>query len=626
MCGISGYVSPRAFEGKRVLQRMNDVMTHRGPDDEGFYLNGPYGLSMRRLSIIDLSGGGQPIWNEDQTAGVVFNGEIYNFRQLREELLAKGHRFSTRSDTEVIVHLYEEEGAECVKRLNGMFAFALYDRAQDLLFLARDRMGEKPLHYYLHEDQFVFASEIKSILTFPEIETSLNFDALNRYLTFEYVPAPLTIYQNIFKLEAGHLALFQNGELTIRRYWHPLFQTSRRKITEQDAVSELRARLRHSVESRTVSDVALGAFLSGGIDSSLVTALLSQCSSRKVQSFSIAFDEPSFDESSYAEKAAQYLNTCHHVEHVTPESMLESLPKILDILDEPFADASMIPTYLLSRFTRRHVTVALSGDGGDELFAGYPTYQAHRLARFVPSWLQGPARRLADLLPTSDENISFDFKLRRFTSGLSYETALRNQIWLGSFEPHQKEKLFQPEILQTLNKKNEFDILRQYWNDCDSREDLDRLCRLDLRFYLQDDILFKVDRMSMAHSLEVRAPYLDHEFVEFVCSLPPSFKLKGLTTKYILKKAARGLLPEEIIGRSKKGFGLPIAQWIKGPFKEIFQDVLSPRNLLEGGIFNPDYVDQLLQEHLSHRYDHRKLLWTLFIFESWRQRTAVAVS
>ena len=620
MCGIAGYVSERVRDGTRILERMNQVMIHRGPDDAGIYVNGTHGLGMRRLSIIDVAGGSQPIWNEDHTIGLVFNGEIYNFHELREELEKKGHRFSSHSDTEVIVHLYEEEGIECLKRLNGMFAFALFDQKQEQLFLARDRMGEKPLHYYHHNGEFVFASEIKSILTFPGVSTRLNLEALNLYLGYEYIPAPYTIYENINKLEPAHYLLLKKGELSIRPYWRPSFLRGK-SLPFDEAVEQLRERIKKSVAMRTMSDVPLGAFLSGGIDSSLVTAFLTQSSSKRVKTFNVSFEDPSFDESRQAREVAQFLGTDHHEERLTPQNMLQILPEMIQIMDEPFADASAIPTYLLSRFTRKEVTVALSGDGGDELFYGYPTYQAHQIARWLPRWLSQPAKKIADWLPVSDDNISFDFKFRRFTAGLEYESPARHQIWLGSFEPAQKKQLLSQETSQALAEKDDFDLVQKYWESCDSQDEWDRLCYTDMRFYLQDDILLKVDRMSMAHSLEVRAPYLDHELVEFVCSLKPDLKLKGFTTKFILKEAAKGLIPEKIIRRSKKGFGIPVAKWIKSDLKEIFTDTLSEKKILEEGLFNPAYVQQLLSEHLNHQHDHRKLLWTLFVFESWRTRT-----
>lgn len=621
MCGIAGYVSERVREGIRILEQMNQTMIHRGPDESGIYVNGTHGFGIRRLSIIDVAGGSQPIWNEDHTIGLVFNGEIYNFPELREELLKKGHRFSSRSDTEVVVHLYEEEGVECLKRLNGMFAFALFDQNQEQLFLARDRMGEKPLHYYHHNGEFVFASEIKSILTFPGISTRLNLQALNLYLTYEYLPAPHTIYENIYKLEPAHYLLLKKGWFSMHPYWRPSFHREK-AFSLNEAVEQLRSRIKKSVEMRTMSDVPLGAFLSGGIDSSLISAFLTQCSSRRVQTFNVSFEDPSFDESQFAKEVAKFLGTDHHEERLTPQNMLQIFPKMVQIMDEPFADASAIPTYLLSRFTRKEVTVALSGDGGDELFYGYPTYQAHQIARWFPRWLMQPAKKISGFLPVSDDNISFDFKVRRFMAGLEHEFPIRHQIWLGSFEPEQKRQLLSQEISQAVAEKDDFQIVRQHWNNCDSSDELDRLCYTDLRFYLQDNILSKVDRMSMANSLEVRAPYLDHELVEFICSLKPELKLKGLTTKFILKQAAKGLLPEKIIHRPKKGFGVPIAKWIKTDLREIFLDTLSEKRISKEGLFNPLYVQQLLSEHLNNQKDHRKLLWTLFVFESWREKNS----
>jgi len=620
VCGIAGYVSGRVRDGSRVIKAMNQAMIHRGPDEDGSYVNGALGLGIRRLSVIDLPGGSQPVWNEDRTVCVVFNGEIYNFRALRDQLVKKGHRFSSHSDTEVLVHLYEEEGPGLLKQLNGMFAFALYDKKRDELLLARDRMGEKPLHYYHRNGEFVFASEIKSILTFPGIQPGIDLDALNLYLTYEYIPAPYTIYENIFKLEPAHYLILKKGDLRTQSYWRPSFRrTMKKESSLEETVDTLHHHLKRAVEMRRVSDVPLGAFLSGGIDSSLVTAFMARSSSRPIKTFNIAFEDPSFDESSYARETAKHLGTDHHEEMLTPQSMQRILPEVVQALDEPFADASAIPMYLLSKFTRGHVTVALSGDGGDELFYGYPTYPAHQIARWIPSLFGAPARMLANLLPVSDDNVSFDFKARRFAAGLGYDPAARNQIWLGSFEPDQKEELFTPEVNRALREKDEFQILRRYWDQCDSFSELDRLCHQDMRFYLSDDILVKTDRMSMAHSLEVRAPYLDHELVEWVASLKPSVKLRGLSTKYLLKKAAIGILPEQIIHRPKKGFGIPVAKWIKTDLKEMFLDTFSENKIRQGGLFNWPFIRRLLEDHLRHRKDNRKLLWTLFVFEAWQE-------
>lgn len=618
MCGIAGYATPKVKDGRALLEQMNQAMVHRGPDDSGVYIQKDYGLAMRRLSIIDLAGGHQPVWNEDQTVAVVFNGEIYNFQKLRQELLQKGHSFTTHSDTEVLVHLYEEEGTKCVGRLNGMFAFAIFDRKQDLFFLARDRMGEKPLHYYFKDGHFLFASEIKSLLTCPWVEKILNLEALDEYLTYEYVPAPHTIYRDIYKLRPGHFLIFQKGKLEIRPYWKPSFKHPSPALPEKAAVATLRNHLRRSVEIRKISDVPLGSFLSGGLDSSLIAAFLAQSSSQKIQTFNIAFEETSFNESHYAQEAARHLGTEHHEERLTTSVMRDLLPAILEKLDEPFADGSLVPTFLLSRFTRQHVKVALSGDGSDELFAGYPTYQAHQLARWIPGFLGPLANRLAEALPVSDENISFDFKMRRFTAGLSYPLPERNQIWLGSFDENQKRKLFSEAARGKLRDHNALRLVCEHDSECDSSFGLDRVSHIDLRFFLEGDQLFRVDRTSMMNSLEVRAPFLDHELVEFICSLPPSLRLHGMTTKYLLKEAARGILPDSIIDRPKKGFGMPIAKWIKGDFRKTFEETFSRERIQKVGLFNPDYIQILLSEHLRGVRDHRKLLWTLFVFESWR--------
>lgn len=619
MCGIAGLVSPRVKDPRGEVERMNQTLIHRGPDDSGIFTQGNLGLGMRRLSIIDLVKGHQPMTTEDGRATVVFNGEIYNFRELRAELSGKGYRFRTDSDTEVILRLYEEEGIQCLEKLNGMFGFAIYDQKEDWLFIARDRLGEKPIHYYHQGDDFAFASEIKAILSCSFVTPTLNFEALNLYLTYEYVPAPLTIYQHIYKLEAGHYLLFKAGTVTLKSYWRPSFRRRIPPCNENEAVALLRQHLERSIKMRLESDVPLGAFLSGGVDSSLIVAFLARVIGRKIKTFNISFSESSFNESQYAMEIAKQLGTDHREERLTPEVMRGILPRVIEMLDEPYADGGIVPTFLLSQFTRKSVTVALSGDGSDELFAGYPTYQAHRIARWLPRALGRPAHRWADRLPSSDENISFDFKLRRFTAGLSYPLPERNQIWLGSFDPETKQQLLSRDVLASLNGQETFSGLRAYDALCDSQDDLDRITHLDLRYFLQDDQLFRVDRASMANSLEVRAPYLDHLLVEFVCSLPPRLRLHRLTTKYLLKKAAEGLLPEKIIRRSKKGFGMPIAKWIKGDLKELFLETLSSASFRQSGLFEPRFVERLFQEHLSGRKDHRKWLWTLFVFESWRK-------
>jgi len=620
MCGICGYIGDSGLGSSdlETIKRMNEAIYHRGPDDEGYFVENNIALGVRRLSIIDLIRGHQPIYNETGTIVIVFNGEIYNFKELRIDLERGGHQFSTNSDTEVIVHLYEDFGFDCLKKLNGMFAFAIYDKAEDLLFMARDRLGIKPLHYYSGGKVFVFGSELKSLLLFPGLRREIDLKSLNRYLTFEYVPTPLTIYKDIYKLPPGYYLVFKKGRLLIKRYWNLSYKDNPIK-SKDECAEKLRWYIADSVKKRMISDVPLGAFLSGGIDSSLITAFMVRQCSRKVKTFNVSFDDKSFDESRYARKIASFLGTEHYEERLTPKMLLDLVPQIIGVLDEPFADASAIPTYLLSKFTRESVTVALSGDGGDEVFGGYPTYQAHKMARYFPKVIYPVARGLVNRLPVSDDNITFDFKAKKFISGIPYSPEIRNQIWLGSFEPFQKRELFSAEVREYLRSDDEFDILSKSLDGCDADNYLERVLWLDMHFYLQDNMLVKVDRTSMANSLEVRVPYLDHRLVEFVCSLPPSMKLNGFTTKYILKRASKDLLPDEIINRPKKGFGVPVAKWVKNELKSFILDVLDEKRIKREGVFNPRFIRGLLEDHFRGARDNRKLIWTLAVFELWRE-------
>jgi asparagine synthase (glutamine-hydrolysing) len=631
MCGITGYIDFHSSalgrfspdEHHRQLLKMNDAIVHRGPDEDGYYHNANYHLAMRRLSIIDLTTGRQPIFNEDKTIAIVFNGEIYNFHELKRDLEKQGHSFRTHSDTEVIVHLYEQYGFECVKKLTGMFSFALHDQNKDLLFCSRDRVGEKPFHYYFENGMFVFGSEIKSILQMPMIPNELDYGALNAYLTFEYVPAPRSIYKNIYKLQQGHSLILQRGQLRIEKYWgldqiHHRFNGA--LPPESESIATLEELLKKSVEMQMISDVPLGAFLSGGLDSSMVTAMMTRFSEGKVNTFNIAFDDASFDESSYARRVAKHLQTDHHEEVLNPQKLLDIIPDVFSRLDEPFADASLIPTYLLSKFTKEHVTVALSGDGSDELFAGYPTYRAHILARNFPKILHPAFKHLADLLPVNDDNISFDFKVKKFISGIPYSVHERNQIWLGSFEPHQKCLLLNKNTKSQI-ADNEFAFLTDHLSQCRSDDFLNRILYQDMRFYLQDNMLVKVDRASMMASLEVRVPFLNHQLVEFVYGLPSYLKLHRSTSKYLLKKLAEKYLPSEIVHRNKKGFGIPVAKWIKKDLKTIFFEYLSESRIRREGIFEPAYVSGLMNDHLNNKRDNRKPLWTLFVFQLWNKRS-----
>jgi asparagine synthase (glutamine-hydrolysing) len=621
MCGICGIVGREPID-REALARMTSALEHRGPDDEGFFVREAddgigVGLGFRRLSIIDLETGNQPIANEDGSVQVVLNGEIYNFRALRRELEARGHRFRTGADTEVIVHLYEEAGPRCVEQLNGMFAFALWDERRRELVLARDRFGKKPLYYTDLGGSLLFASEVKALLQHPRCPAELDFESLGRYLALEYVPTPRSIFAGVAKLPGGHLLRWRDGRTEVEQYWDLRFTESEDR-SEDEIIDEFRARFRDAVRRRLVSDVPLGAFLSGGIDSSSVVAMMVESAPvGTVKTFSIGFDEPSFDESAHARAVAAHFGTDHHEEVFTPRVMIDLLPTLADVLDEPFGDASILPTYLLSRFTRESVTVALGGDGSDELLAGYPTFPAERVARYyrLPRLLHdGVVELIADRLPVSTDNFSIDFRVKRFLRGAASPAETRHATWLGSFSPEEQAHLL------VHRPADPYAEQRLALAAAPAGDWLQRLIYVYAKTYLQDDILVKVDRASMACSLEVRAPFLDVELVDFLAGLPSRLKLRRFETKHLLKRAMSGLLPPGITSRPKKGFGIPVAEWFKGELREALQDELSPDRIRRQGIFQPAEVQRLVSEHLSGRRDHRKSLWTLFVFQLWHRR------
>ena len=632
MCGIVGFLTSKTADVPEyeLLRKMRDSLIHRGPDDGGEYIRPldekrPFVfLGHRRLSIIDLRGGHQPLSNEDKTVWVVFNGEIYNFKELREELKGRSHQFRTRSDTEVIAHAYEEYGEECFQRFNGMFAIGIWDEKRNRLVLARDRLGKKPLYYSRMNGTFLFASELKAIMGYPAFPRKVDPVSLMKYLFFEFIPCPHTIFKDARKIPAASYLVWDKKGIEVRQYWSP-FDPQKGEKTLSEAEAELRILelLRESVKRRLISDVPLGVFLSGGIDSSAITALAQSAAPGKIKTFSIGFEDPSFDESTYATLASKHIGTEHHEQIMTPADLLDIVPRLPDILDEPMADASILPTYLLSKFTRGYVTVALGGDGGDELFAGYPTYLAHKFAIQYNRCLRvlHPAMKFfGDLLPVSDDNISFDFKVKKFLSGIGYPDGIRNSVWLGSFPFSENEKVVSSEIHRQFNRDQLVEEISSYEEEYPDEERVTRLQYLDMRLYLQEAILVKVDRASMACSLEVRAPLLDYELVEFVMGLPSKLKLKGFTSKYILKKTMKNWLPDEVINRPKKGFGVPIAKWVKGPLKELFEDLLSSNRIKREGFLNPEYVTTLLQDHLANKKDNRKQLWTLLVWELWVNR------
>ena len=627
MCGITGWANldarARSPEGAdELLRSMCDRMTHRGPDSEGYLVDDGVALGMRRLAIIDLLTGEQPVFNEDRSVAVVLNGEIYNYRELRDDLEARGHTFRSASDTEVLPHLYEEYGRDMVQHLNGMFAFALWDDERRRLFIARDRFGEKPLYWGVFDRTLLFASEPKVLLAHPAVRPDLNLNALRQYLSFDYVPAPLSIYDGISKLPAAHHLTLEDGRIEVKPYWRLSYKVSAPVPPVTEAASQLRDLLEDSVRMRLVSDVPLGVLLSGGIDSSLVTALAVRASSETVKTFSIAFAEGSFDESQYARRVAQFLGTDHHEERFSATLAANLVGEIGAWMDEPMSDPSLVPTYLLSRFTRKHVTVALGGDGGDEIFAGYPMYFGHRMARayeMIPRRLRtGFVEPLVNALPVKTKNLSFDYRARRFVAASHYDEVARHHVWFGSFTPGDQEELLTNEVKQASDADIYRDARRMF-AECDSTDMTECMQSLDTQLYLAEDILTKVDRASMAVSLEVRAPYLDPRVAEFAASLPSSYKLHGYTSKYILKKAAKDMVPSFVWRRGKKGFGVPFAKWLKAELRPLARDLLSPERLRRGGLFNPEYVAQLQDQHERGLANHRKLLWTLLSFELWRE-------
>jgi asparagine synthase (glutamine-hydrolysing) len=604
-----------------MVTQMCAAIRHRGPDDDGFYFDGPAGLGMRRLSIIDLQGGQQPIHNHDRTAWIVFNGEIYNYLELRQKLEELGHRFYTNSDTEVIVHAYDQYGSDCPKHLRGMFAFAIWDKRTQELFLARDRVGKKPLLYAQLKSQLIFASEFSALLLHPEVSRDIEPAALDHYLSFMCVPAPLTAYQAIRKLEPGHSLRWSKGGLKIERYWQPDF-SHKLKIGEREAGERAIEILREAVRVRLMSEVPLGAFLSGGIDSSAVVALMSQESSVPVKTFSIGFEEQDFSELHHARRVAKHLGADHHEFVVKPDA-LEVLPTLVDHYGEPYADSSAIPTYYVARETRKHVTVALNGDGGDESFAGYERYAAMRWAETYHR-LPAPLRRSllgqANLLPSSEIRRSRIRDAKRFLEVASLPRVERYLRWVSVFDRAGKENLYSNDFRQETSGFQTAALLAPWFARANGAGIVDASLLTDIMTYLPNDLLVKVDIATMAVSLEARSPFLDHHVIEFAASLPERLKLRGLTTKYILKKVLKRLLPTENLQRRKMGFGVPIGHWFRGQLQPFLRDTLLSEKSLRRGLFKPEAVQQMVELHTRSEKDYAHQLWTLLMLELWFQR------
>ncbi len=601
---------------------MNEAIRHRGPDDDGFYFGDGAGLAMRRLAIIDLKSGQQPIHNQSQTAWIVFNGEIYNYRELRKQLEGLGHRFYTDSDTEAIIHAYDEYGTDCPNHLRGMFAFAIWDERKKSLFLARDRVGKKPLLYAQVDGQLIFASEFSALLLHPDVSRDVDFEAIHYYLSFICVPAPHTAYRAIRKLEPGHWLLWQDGETKIERYWQLDF-SHKLNISEAEAGERAIQLLRDAVRTRLMSEVPLGAFLSGGIDSSAVVALMAQESSEQIKTFSIGFQEQDFSELHHARRVAEHVGTEHHEFIVRPDAM-EILPTLVEHYGEPFADSSAIPSYYVSRETRRYVTVALNGDGGDECFAGYIRYAAMNFAQTYSSLPAGLRDRvIANMLNSLPEFAARPNPVRRvkrFVAAASLSPIERYFRWVSSFDDDAKTDLYSENFQEETATFKTISVLQPWFAKANGAGIIDASLLTDTMTYLPNDLLVKMDIASMAVSLEARSPFLDHHLMEFAASLPEKLKLRGLTTKYLLKRMLKKLVPAENLRRSKMGFGVPIGYWFRGTMQPFLRETLLSDKALARGLFKPENLRGIIEEHVENKQDHSHRLWTLLMLELWFQR------
>jgi asparagine synthase (glutamine-hydrolysing) len=625
VCGVAGIAAlPGAAPPDRDrIEAMCATIVHRGPDEQGIDIRDGVGLGARRLSIIDVAEGHQPLFNEDETVRLVFNGEIYNYRELREWLIERGHRFHSATDGEVLVHLWEEDGSDFLRRVNGMFAFALFDARQRRLLLARDRLGIKPLFYAATDGHLVFGSEVKAVLASGLVERQIDLDALGQFLAWEYVPAPDTLFADIKKLWPGHCLSvdLETGAQTCESYWDvseivPDGDGVRRAEEWEEAVDE---QVRKSVQRQLVSDVPLGAFLSGGVDSSLVVSGMGPAST-----FSIGFDDKSYNELPWSEAVADHLGVTHTTEVIQPD-VVALFEKLMHFMDDPVGDFSIFPTYLVSRLARRSVTVALSGDGGDELFGGYETYVAQlkaRTYRKIPGVLRAAAvEPLLKALPPRPEKKGLVNKAKRFVEGLEHDERLAHARWRLFVGEVLRRSLFTPEALDSLSTPPSKHVL-DLFGEAGDREEINRCLYVDMKSYLIDNCLVKVDRMSMACSLEARVPLLDHELVELALRIPADYKVRGETTKPLLKRVAARHVPAECVYRPKEGFSIPIKHWLGTTLKPLMQELLAPSRIAEDGIFRVDTVERLIREHLDGRANHSHVLWSLMVFQDWKRRWA----
>lgn len=628
MCGISGIfdLNERREIDRSLLEKMNDVQAHRGPDGFGYHYEPGLGLGHRRLSIIDLTGGKQPLFNEDGSVAVTYNGEIYNFQSLATELVSRGHEFRTRCDTEVIVHAWEEWGEKCVDRFNGMFAFAVWDRNQRTLFLARDRLGIKPLHYALTPDGYLlFASELKGLYAHPALPRELSPEAVEEFFAFGYVPDPKTILRHVSKLPPGHTLLIEHGKPLpeSRQYWDVVFDASAHPQSFEDLQAELLSRLSDSVGKRLISEVPLGAFLSGGVDSSAIVAFMSELSEGPVNTCSISFGDPAYNETRYAREVAERYQTNHRVEQVDPGDF-SLIDQLVGIYDEPYADSSAIPTYRVCGLARENVTVALSGDGGDENFAGYRRYRWHAYEERIRSALPQSVRSavfgfLGAVYPKMDRAPKV-LRAKSTLQALSRSTLEGYLYSMSIFPGKMRESLFSSSFRSELQGYSAVEVFRKHMSTAQVDHPMSLPQYLDLKTYLPGDILTKVDRASMAHGLEVRVPLLDHEFVEWVAGLNPDVKVDGREGKYIFKKSLESRLSKRILYRPKMGFAVPLASWFRGPLKQAASDSLLNGSLLPTGMFDAGFLRRLLEDHQNGSRDHSAPIWSLLMFEGFLRR------
>lgn len=620
MCGICGQfnMNPQSKVNSDVLKKSIDLMKHRGIDDSGMFIENNFGMGMRRLSIIDLDSGKQPIFNENQKKVIIFNGEIYNYKSLRDELISKGHNFKTKSDTETILHLYEEYGVSCLEKLDGMFAFAIWDREKKEIFLARDRLGIKPLFYSLKNGMFIFASELKSIIFNNEFNTEIDRDSLWNYFSYSYIPGPDTLIKYIKQLEPGYyLKLSQENDLEVNQYWDISYNLNQKVKSESEYFDEFQELFENSVKKCLISDVPVGLFVSGGVDSNGVLSVMSKYYSKKINTYTIGFEEDSYDESSFARQIAERFGTNHNEIYLKSKDVEKYFTDIIWYSDNMMGLPGGIPIYILSKLAREHNKVVLDGSGGDELFFGYPTYQADIIAgyvrRFIPSFLRNLIKHSARIIPASHKKLSFDYKIKKFTEGFKFSPEKAHYWWRTIFTDVEKTSLLKEEF--NSEKKSEQEYIKHF-KKSDSFEFLKQSVYADIKVFLLN-LLYSTDSMSMGNSLEVRPPFLDYKIIEFATNLPLSVNFHHYKKKYFLRRYFKKSLPKEVINRKKLGFHVPLAVWINSDLKEFISDKISEKSIKDSGVFNSNYVQKVIEEHRNRKFDNSYKIWTILSFLEW---------